>query len=285
MKNRLYIILLALVTMTNAFAQEAEESKKDNRPVRSPFENGILLDNYTTLVPNANTMDFVIQHRFGTLNSEGFDLIGLYAPSNIRIGLNYGITKSINVGIGTTKRRMLQDLNLKYKILEQTRSGSIPVSVSYFGLFEYDARDKELFGIDYQTADRLSYFHELMVSRKFNDKLTLQASFNFSHLNQIDTTEFAELTHENYGFSVLGRYKVTSPLAIIFSYNQTLSTPEEIKPAYGLGVEIGTSAHAFQVFFTTADAISRQRIQTSNVNDIANKDIMLGFNITRTWFF
>jgi hypothetical protein len=54
-------------------------------------------------------------------------LYGIYAPSNIRLGFNYGITSKLTVGFGTEKNNKMQEFLLKYAILSQNRGGTIPV--------------------------------------------------------------------------------------------------------------------------------------------------------------
>lgn len=289
MKTRKFILtlIITLVVSGSLFAQEETTEKKvDTRPVRSPFENEVMIDNYTVEQISGNALQFMIQHRFGKLNNEEFDLLGIYAAgANIRLGLNYGITDRISVGFGTMKNDRLQDLNWKWAILQQTRGGNIPLSISYYGNIEYDAREKENFGKEYATADRVSYYHEIMFARKFSDKLSIEVDAGYSHFNQIDTTIYKDAKHANIHLSALGRYKFAPSMGVIAAYNHTLTTPEDIKSSIAFGLEIGTSGHAFQIFLTSADAISRQSVQTKNRNDFTEKDLMIGFNITRLWYF
>ncbi|MGZ5303576.1 MAG: DUF5777 family beta-barrel protein, partial [Bacteroidia bacterium] len=176
MKKKLFLLQVLAVLggalfITPAFSQETdttavtdEPSGKDNRSERPPFEGNYLINSQTVAMPMAKTAEFLIQHRFGKLNSGQFDMFGLYAPSNIRIGLAYTFTDWLQVGIGSTKFNKLQDLNWKVGLLKQTRSSSIPVSVTYFGDVGIDVRS-DIFP---KFTNRLSYFHQLMVARRFN---------------------------------------------------------------------------------------------------------------------
>ena len=295
MKNTSYIrsasllIFLILSLFVSGYAQAQEETSKEvkkiEKPVRSPWEAGMLIETQTGLVLKPKTLEFIIQHRFGELNSGTFDLAGLYAPSNIRLGLNYGIYKNLQIGIGTTKNKKLQDFNWKYKILTQTRSGSMPISIAYYGNVNYDARESEFFGSDYKTSDRMSYFNQLIIGRKFSSKVSIQISGSYAHFNQVDTISMPELKHDNFGLGVAGRVKVSPQLSVIFQYDQPLTTPDNIKPNASLGVEIATSAHAFHIFITTFDGISPQENLTQNTNDFLKGTFLLGFNITRNWNF
>ncbi len=261
--------------------------KKADKPVRNPWEAGMLIETQTDLVWAPKTLEFVIQHRFGELNSGTFDLAGLYAPSNIRIALNYGLFKNAQIGIGTTKDNKLQDLNWKYKILTQTRSGSMPIALTYYGNVEYDARDKENFGAsaEYKSSYRMSYFNQLIISRKFSKAVTAQITGSYAHYNLVDTVFTPDLKHDNFAVGVAGRVKISRQTSIIVEYDVPLTTPDYIKPNYSIGVEMATSSHAFHIFITTYDGISPQRNLTYNTNDFFNGDFLIGFNITRNWNF
>jgi hypothetical protein len=45
------------------------------------------MDYQTVIVPIKGTMEMDIQHRFGTVDNGKKDAWGIFAPSNIRIGL------------------------------------------------------------------------------------------------------------------------------------------------------------------------------------------------------
>ncbi|MEX0988331.1 MAG: DUF5777 family beta-barrel protein [Bacteroidales bacterium] len=292
MKNKNYLLLFFMMVLVifseNVNSQDIltdEKQEKDNRPINPPFDAGILIDNQTVVVPSANTLEFMIQHRFGTINSNTFDLAGLYAPSNIRIGLSYSLTDYLQVGLGSTKNNKLQDVNWKLRILRQTRSNRIPVAVTYYGNVETSVRENENFGLEYAFAHRLSYFHQLIVARKINMRLSVQASIQFTHFNLVDTIAFPGLQHNNLGVSLNGKYKITPQLGVIFAYDMPLTTPEIIKPNANLGIEISTLGHSFQIFLGSYSKISPQSNMTLNMNDFTKMDILLGFNINRLWKF
>ena len=285
---RISIALLCMFSPALLTAQEESTpavAEKDNKPVRSPYAASTLIESQSYMVFPKNTLVFNLQHRFGKLNSETFDLFGLYAPSNIRMGLTYSVSNKIQLGIGTTKLNKLQDLNWKYSILNQTRSNSIPIALTYFGNVEYDMREAENFGEDYKSSNRISYFNQLMIGRKFNDKLTVQLMANYAHFNQIDTVGNADFNHDNFSAGIAGRFKISPQTSFLFEYEHPLTTPETVKPNLSLGFEIATSSHAFQIFITTYDGISHQRNLMYNTNDFNKGEILIGFNITRNWSF
>lgn len=281
MKKILSILLCGLLITNMVMAQNED---KDSKPVRSPFESGVLLENQTNVLPSPNTLEWVIQHRFGKINNGLTDLFGIYAPSNIRLGFNYTFNDWAQIGFGTTKNNNLQDLNLKLCLLKQTRSNSMPIALTYYGNVVLDARAAENFD---KPSHRISYHHQLMITRKFSRMLTLQLTGSFAHYNVVDTL----YKHDHLTVSLLGRVKVSSQLSIVFEYDQPITQPEAggdfayPKSNLSLGIEIATSSHSFQVFLGSYDAIINQRNNVFNPNDFTAGEMLLGFNITRLWNF
>ena len=104
-RNKIYqarIVLLSVAFLLMSNFGFAQEEDTDKLPVRSPWTTSMLIDNQTTIGPNAKAFDFTIHHRFGAIK-EMSDLFGIYAASNIRLGINYGITEKISLGFGTEK--------------------------------------------------------------------------------------------------------------------------------------------------------------------------------------
>jgi len=299
------MILTLLMIKSTAFAQEeatqdttVQETPKD-RPVRPAFESGLLFDAATTTVSPSKTLEFVLQHRFGYMDGAK-DFFGIWGASNIRVSLNYSFTDKLTVGMGTTKLKRLQDLQLKYKVIEQTRSNSIPVTIVLHEVIGVDARDKTTWDQNegsskYKFGNRMSYFTELIVSRRFNDHLSLQLGGAFTHYNCVDSV----YNHDRISVSFAGRYKFSPqgslivagdfPLDItgIKDYKKDANETTIIydKPNLSIGVEISTSTHAFQIYLASAQGILPQEDIMWNNHDFFNQGIMIGFNLTRLWNF
>jgi len=302
------MILSLLMIKTTAIAQEEAtadttvQEPQVERPVRPGFESGLLFDATTTTVSPSKTLEFVLQHRFGYMDTENYskDFFGIWGSSNIRVGLNYSFTDKFTVGFGTTKMKRLQDLQLKYKVLEQTRSNSIPVTVVIHEVIGVDARDASTWdqnegSPEYNFSNRMSYFTELIVGRRFNDQLSLQVSGAFTHYNCVDSV----YDHDRISLSFAGRYKFSPqgsfivagdfPLDItgIKDYKKDADENTIIydKPNISVGVEISTSTHAFQIYLASAQGILPQEDIMWNNHDFFKGGFMIGFNLTRLWNF
>jgi hypothetical protein len=260
-----------------------EQEQPDNRPVRGMFETGQLIDNQTPLQPLQGGFELLIHHRMGKVK-ELSDLFGIYSASNIRLGFNYGITDKIMVGFGTEKDRKLQEFSLKYNLLTQTRSGSVPLSLSLYGNMSIDAREKSYFEawrIEYRQMHRLSYFTQLIAARKFSDAISFQVAPSFVYFNAVDQ----KYNNMNLGISAGGRIKIAPQLGAIIEYDQSFLKSDAAgavtpKPNFAIGIEKGTATHCFQVFVSSYRSISNQYDLAMNEYDFFGGDVHVGFNIT-----
>jgi len=278
-KNLVIITLMA----ANMFNTVAQEEEKDKRPVPEPFASTMLIDNQTSVIPNAKGLQFVIHHRFGTFENGLNDLIGIYAPSNIRMGFNYGITDRLMVGIGTEKNNKAQELHWKYNIASQTRSNSMPVTITYYGNGVIDASDESDFGTNFKSIHRLSYFNQLIVSRKFSEKLSLLIAPGFLHFNAVDSV----YQNQKLTLTVGGKFNIYNNINLLCEYDKSFAI-EEVKdyeedylPEGNLGfaAEIATGTHTFQIVLAQYREIINQYNFAYNTNDLKDGWV-LGFNLT-----
>ena len=289
--HRVGIVLLFSLafSVTNLMAQDetgtAEVVKV--KPVKNTFGSTLVMNNQTVMVPIKGTLQFDIQHCFGTVNNGSKDLFGLFAPSNIRLGLGYTLINNLTLGLGITKERMQMDLNAKYALLRQT-DGKMPVSLTYYGNIVIDTRAASNFRYD---AHRLSYFNQLLIARKITSKFSAQVAPSFSWFNNIDGYVDSKgdiqkkMNNGHFAVSVLGRYKISENSAIIAGYDQPITSHPTNNPHPNIcfGIETTTSAHAFQVFVGNYYGIVPQSNNMFNRNDYTAGNFLIGFNITRLW--
>ena len=283
------ILLLALLVLPlSIFSQEQVQDtlKVKEKLARTAFESTFLIDNPTNVVFSKNTLEVVMAHRFGELNTDENNLAGFYGAANIRIALAYGIHERVTIGFGTTKNKNYQDFNWKIALLRQTRSDKMPVSVSYYGNFAIDARSKNR-GLFRNTADRYSYFNQLIIARRFSPNLSLQVAPSVSHYNNVPVTMRNDMVAIAFG----GRYKISPNTSVVADYSQPLTEMrlDNPHPGISLGFEFGTSAHTFQIFATNYWGIVPQENYMFNKKATGlegdSGQYLIGFNITRNYNF
>jgi hypothetical protein len=283
--KKIFILLTLTLFISPLFAQQDTLAQEKSKPVRFTFGTTTLIENNTTETPYKGGIELEIKHRFSLIQNY-HNLFGIYGSANTRIGLNYGITDKLMVGLGTTKDYKLQDIQWKYLILQQTEDNSMPVSLSYFGNIVADLRPEENFGPaeSFKQIHRLSYFTQLIVARKITKMFSVQVAPSLAYFNSVplnaDTT--AGYKNLNFGFSAGARANLFGEHSLILEYDQLLtnSSPDvPTRPNLSLGWEIGTATHSFQIFASNYNQIINQRNLVFNTIDFKEADWLIGFNI------
>ena len=275
--NLIALATLLLVTAINLNAQEEEEN--DTRPIRDPWGTIRLVDNPTTLNLYKGGLSLEINHRFSEIK-EISDLFGIYGTANTRMAMNYGITDRIQAGFGTTRDYKLQEFEWKVALLTQTRSNSMPISLSYYGNAVIDARSKDNFHPDpdqFSFTQRLSYLTQVVLAHKAGP-VSMMITPAFAWFNGVPNG----FNNVNLAVSAGIRAQVIGFHSIILEYDQPLTQHEaqETYPNLSAGVEIGTSTHSFRVFVCNAQNIVKQYNMFYNTNNPWEGNFRFGFNIS-----
>lgn len=276
-------------------------------PMQDVWASTMLIDAQNSFIGAKGSFEVIIQHRFANLENGIHDLFGLYGASNIRLALHYSILDRLMVGFATEKDKKYQELFVKGNILQQNRSGSMPVSLTFFGNAALSAREKAYYGNNYKFIDRLSYFAQLTVARKFHRLFSMQAGINYSHFNTVEGVKIVDTIinasdsahsiirtsyEPMYQNDVLGvtagaRINFYKGMSILLEYDQGFflkkATDLQLKPKPNLGLafEVSTSTHCFQVFASSyRGLIPQQNLALNQFDFKKTKGLMIGFNIT-----
>ena len=295
---RLPIIILALVLGVNELL--AQDTTQPAAPVvvkksyvKNTFDGNYIIDNQTVMVPIKGTFEFDIQHRFGTVEHGWKDLGGLFASANMLLGFSYVPIKDLQVGFGATNDRMQVNGNIKYALLKQTKSNKMPVSITLFANSVMDTRAKSSSLPIINVQDRLSFFSQLIIARKINEKISLQVGPSLSYFNNVegyyDDNQLIQSKTNNahVAISASGKFKLTEGLSLIANYDQPITQHpmNNPNPNISLGLDMKTSGHDFQIFVGNYGYILPQNNNVYNHNDFSKSQFLIGFNISRLWNF
>lgn len=295
---RLLLLLMAAIVITGAELKAQDSTTaapvvKKKSYVKNTFEGNFLIDNQTVMVPIKGTFEFDINHRFATTDHSFKDLFGLFGGANIRLGFSYTPIKNLQLGFGANNYNMIVDWSAKYAILKQTKDSKIPVSATYYGNAAMDTRAKNPSLPIVTVADRMSFFNQIIIARKFNEAFSVQGSFNYTHFNNVDGYYDANkviqpsMKNDHLSFSVGGRYKFSPKTSIILNYEQPLTNHplNNVYPNLSLGLDMKSSGHDFQVFFGNYGNTIQQFNSMYSTNDFQQGQFVIGFNISRLWNF
>ncbi len=272
-------LLVVILLSTAAHAQDElmellESESSSDEYVTGTFKSTRLVNGHNVEVRSNGVLEFIISHRFGTLNSGHRQFWGL-DNARIRLALEYGVTDQLNIGIGRSSFDKVIDAFAKYRLIRQ--SNTTPVTVTTFGSI---AR-KTVNETGLEGTDRLAYTGQVLIARKFNSNLSLQLMPTFIQRNLVPTPQDDNLL---VSVGVGGRYKVTNRIAINAEYYPQLSDfSDEFQNAFAMGVDIETGGHVFQLHFTNAIQMNERGFIGETRGDFFDGDIHYGFNISRVF--
>lgn len=260
--------------------KELQQSEvKETEYISSTFKGSRLINGQTIETRYKGELEFIFAHRFGPMNGGLYELYGL-DQAYVRIGLEYGLTDRLGVGIGRNSVDKTVDGFLRYKALRQSKTG-MPISVTAFGVMAVKTSPKdEDAGYDITFQDRTSYTAQLLIARKFTPALSLQLMPSFVHKNTVDQSIE---DNDQIALGVGGRIKVSRSVALTTEYYYRFNVHDN-NPYYnsiGFGVDIETGGHVFQIVITNSRGLTERAFITETTGEFFDGDIHLGFNVTR----
>lgn len=280
--------LPALFLHGQGLLDEMEDSIPAEREfVHGTFETTRLINGQSVENPASHVLLFLIQHRFGAVNTGLVNFYGL-DQSNIRLAFDYGITDNLAIGIGRSSNPKALDGFIKAKLLRQsTGTVKMPISMSILGEAAMSIGPWPDASVDYKFSHRFAYTTQLMVARKFNKRLSVQLSPTWVHKNIVPLSDDS---NEIFVAAVGARYKITRRMAINAEYGYILPVGQvplyanrPLQNSMSLGVDIETGGHVFQFQLTNTLATFNRAIWTETTDDWFEGDIHLGFNISRVF--
>ncbi|GAB2961211.1 DUF5777 family beta-barrel protein [Hymenobacter coalescens] len=245
------------------------------------FEGTRIVNGHSVETPADGTMQFLIGHRFGTLNSGAYHFFGL-DQATIRLGLEYGLTDRLAVGIGRSSLDKTYDGFVKYRALWQHAGArAMPVSLTLL-VSSTITTLKFPSGAERSTAARMAYAYQALLARKFSPALSVQLMPTLVHRNLV-----AHPTDDNDVYALGGavRQKITKRMALTAEYYYVLSaeTARQARNPLALGFDIETGGHVFQLHLTNAQGMVEPLFLPRTTGDFFDGDIYFGFNISRSF--
>lgn len=296
MKKITGIALCALLSTTKLMAQQkdttdllsmlekevAGDEKSQTNYTTATFKTTRLINGHTVENVAAGVLDVKISHRFGRLNTGSYELFGLDNAS-MRMGLDYGITRYLMVGIGRSTFEKTYDAYFKLKIFRQsTGKRKMPVTLSYIPTVALKTLKWEDPNRKNYYTSRLYFTHQLIIGRKFSEGTSIQLMPTYVHRNLV---KYASESNELFAAGIGGRQKITKRVSINAEYYYQI-------PGYrltgttnslSLGFDIETGGHVFQLHFTNSRGMNERTFVSETTGLWEKGDIYFGFNISRVF--
>ena len=276
-------LLLAIGIAGNAFSQDDDllgeliDDTPKKEKVYNAFKSSRVIMSHSMEMLRPGVLDFRILHRFGRINGGAYEFFGLDGPATVRLGLDYGITDYLTVGIGRSTFNKELDGFIKFRPVQQsTGPKSFPFSIVGVAGITYAADTITKRG---RTSDRFAYYWQAIVGRKFSEAFTLQLIPTLLHRNKVSQGEDNDL----YAGGIGSRIKLSKRISLNVDYYYVFNQPPGIRNPLSIGFDIETGGHVFQLHFTNALGINERAFLSETSDNWGDGDIQFGFNISRSF--
>jgi hypothetical protein len=263
--------------------EQQQDTAANENFASATFKGTRLINGHTVETQGEGELIFLISHRFGRINGGLYEMFGLDQAS-IRLGLEYGLTDRLDIGIGRSSFEKVLDGFVKYELLrQQSGQRNVPVSLTAFSSVAVNTLRNGDPEREMPFSGRLDYTYQLLIARKFTSDLSLQLMPTMVHRNLVST---ADVDNDLFAMGIGGRYKLTNRVSLNLEYYYRLNSGPEQDIYYNpiaIGVDIETGGHVFQLHFTNAQAMVEEGFITETTGNFFSGDIHFGFNISRSF--
>jgi Membrane bound beta barrel domain (DUF5777) len=291
MLKKIFCLAIVCAVITKAAAQdttdilrqlEDELGSSTTDYTTATFKTTRLINGHTVENVGKKVLDVKISHRFGKVNGGGYELFGL-DNATMRMGLDYGITNYLMVGIGRSTYQKTYDAFFKIKILRQSKGKrNMPITLSYVPTVALKT-------LKFQDTSRQNYFtsrlfftHQLIIGRKFSEGTSLQIMPTYTHRNLV---QLASESNDLIAIGIGGRQKLSKRISLNFEYYYQLPDYKlhNTTNSLSVGFDIETGGHVFQLHFTNSQGMSERTFISETTGQWSKGDIYFGFNISRVF--
>lgn len=267
------------------------DTVQTNVKVESAFKSLKIINIESTKLASKGDFYFVVAHRFDYFKNGFDDFFGL-DNANTQLKFLYGVNDWLTVHVARSGFQETYDVAAKYQLKSQIKNG-FPFTIVGFNSIAVNTELKDEDYPNMKFENRLSYVTQLLISRKFSDKLTLQIAPSYFHENTLrdildeDNQAILPNPQDNSQFAIGlgGRYKLTSRWSVNLDYAAHLNRVSQsiYRNPLSIGVDLETGGHVFQMHFTNARAMHETGFLGQTTGKWGDGEIAFGFNLVRVF--
>jgi hypothetical protein len=301
MKKIFSLLVLCLSFIAYSIAQDTTDAAKPasakQKFTRATFNATKIINMQSTEMVSKGTMQFMVSHHFSYIFNEGepakqslAQLFGLNSGvAHTYVSFDYSPLDWLNLGVAAAGYSQYEGW-AKFKLLrQQTGAKEVPVSMALYSMFNVNtASDPN----NEFTGNKFNFLNQLLISRKFSDKLSLQFIPTWIHFNVVPYGY--NNSNDVFSLGMAGKYKMTSTLNLTLEYSRQLNMYENIMSKSGtitnynpdllsLGLEINTGGHLFQFYIGNTVSSSNIDQMARNTSSIKDGNFAFGFTINRSF--
>jgi hypothetical protein len=288
MKPKPYLLLFLMAIAGKTFSQDTadllnlvKEDKPKKEYVYNAFKSPRVIMAHSMEMLRPGVLDFRILHRFGRVNGGAYEFFGLDGPATVRLGLDYGITDDLMVGIGRSTFNKELDGFIKYRLIQQA-AGQKPSPVSLIAIAGSTLTTLKWSDPTRQNyfSSRVAYYGQAIIGRKFSESFTLQLMPSIVHRNLVPTEQDP---NDLFAAGIGGRIKLSRRISFNADYHYVVNPNDAagFHNPLSVGFDLETGGHVFQLHFTNSKGMNERAFLAATEYDWGKGDIFFGFNISR----
>ncbi|MEO4006577.1 MULTISPECIES: DUF5777 family beta-barrel protein [unclassified Flavobacterium] len=290
-KSLLSLLLLPFcASAQNDLLSEIDTVKTDNR-VESVFKSLKIVNLESTKLAAKGDFYFIVAHRFGYVKHGFEDFFGM-DDANTQIKFSYGVTNWLTAHVSRSGFQKTYEMAVKYRLMSQEKEG-FPVTLVGFNSLAINTEMKKEDFPNLKFDNRLSYVTQLLISRKFTERLSLELAPSYFHENTIrdildennNVITPNPQSNDQFALGMGGRYKLTKRWSVNMDYAAHLNRAKNsvFTNPLSIGVDLETGGHVFQMHFTNARAMNEAGFLGQTTGDWGKGEISFGFNLVRVF--
>ncbi len=267
--------------LLSSLGEDALSSSK----VTNAFKSPRVISSHSMEMLAVGALDFRILHRFGQVNAGFEEFFGL-DNATMRMSFDYGITNNLTFGIARSTFKKELDAFAKFRLLWQSEGAkAMPFSlVLVSGIIRNGLKNNVLPDpvVKVTESRRLSYFHQLIIGRKFTDNFSFQFNPIMVHQNIVDNVL---IPNNLFALGFGARYKFSKRVALVLDYYYPLNKfPRDFRShPISLGFDIETGGHVFQLHFSNATGMNERALLSESNGNLFSGEVQFGFNLSRVF--
>jgi hypothetical protein len=281
MKKKFFFIMSILCTLcSNAqdnLLSELDSTQVVDETATATFKGLQIITLQSTKLPAKKEFYMVISHRFGSVKGGISEFFG-FDDATTKIGGVYGMTDWLSVSASRHTLLKIYETSAKYRIVRQ--NNKFPFDIVGYNTLDINSGLKKEDYPEIEFSDRLSYVHQLLISRKFSKNLSLELVPSLVHKNLYDP---AIENDSQFTLGAGGRMKLSKRLSFNLEYGHNFDKPDFYKNPLSIGLDVETGGHIFQLIFTNSQAMTESGYLTTATGDWGKGDFFFGFNLYRVF--
>jgi len=249
-----------------------------NESVVAAFKSLKIVNLESTKLAAKGDLYLVIAHRFGYIDNGFEDFFGL-DEANTRIQFVYGLTNGITIHASRSGFQKTYEVATKYRLAGQKKQG-FPFEIVGFNSLSINTELDKTTLPKLEFTDRLAYVNQILISRKFNDNLSLEIAPTHFHQNYVSNNS---QDNSQFAMGLGGRYKFSKRWSFNMDYAAHLNRASNsgFKNPLSVGFDLETGGHVFQMHFTNSQAMHESGYLGNTTGSWNEGQIAFGFNLIR----